>query len=853
MLETYRECLQDVFDLPALAELLAAVRRREVRVVEVDTALPSPFAGLAPVRLRQRLHVRGRRAARRAPRAGAVARPLAAGRADGPRRAARAARRAARSPRSSWSCSGWTRRGRPRDADDLHDLLRDARRPDAAEVAARARRRRSADVARRARTGAPRARASASPARSAGSPSRTPRATATRSAWRCRSVCPHAFLEPVADPLGDLVARFARGPTARSCPPTSRRAVRARRRGGRAARCARSRWTAASSRASSGPAAAAASGSTPRCCAGCAAARWRRCVARSSRCRRSSWPASGSRGRASAPRRRSGPRSTRCCAWSSSSRACPLPASALESQILPARAARLLAGAARPARRRGRAGVGRRRRARARTTAGSCSRWPRRRRCCCRSRRRSSRPRWRSVCSTCSPAVARSSSASSPRRSAPATTPSCCWRCGSWCGRDASPTTRWRRCARCCTGAGRRPRDGRPRRAAAPDALRAARRRRPLEPGAGRASRTRRAGCTPTAEQLLLRHGVVTRGAVVAERVPGGFAGVYPVLKAFEEAGRCRRGYFVEGLGGAQFAQPGAVDRLRALGRARRHRAGARRHRSRQPVRRGAAMARARRRSTPGTAPDARPARRSSWSTAALVLYVERGGRTLLSYSDDERVVEPRGRGARRGGARGHARPARGAARRRRAPCSTRRSHGRWRRRASTPRRGACASVPEGDTVFLAATRLRAALAGQTLTRTDFRVPRFATVDLAGRRSTTSTSHGKHLLLRIGGGVTLHTHYKMDGSWHLYRPRRALAADPDWQVRALLETAPWIAVGFRLRGASSCSQTAREHEVVGTSRAGPARPGLGRRRGAAPPHRRAAAPDRRGAARSTSA
>ena len=67
------------------------------------------------------------------------------------------------------------------------------------------------------------------------------------------------------------------------------------------------------------------------------------------------------------------------------------------------------------------------------------------------------------------------------------------------------------------------------------------------------------------AEQLLDRHGVLTRGAVVAERVPGGFAGVYPVLKAMEEAGRCRRGYFVDGLGGAQFAVPGAVDRLRTL------------------------------------------------------------------------------------------------------------------------------------------------------------------------------------------------------------------------------------------------------------------------------------------------
>ena len=67
------------------------------------------------------------------------------------------------------------------------------------------------------------------------------------------------------------------------------------------------------------------------------------------------------------------------------------------------------------------------------------------------------------------------------------------------------------------------------------------------------------------AEALLDRHGVVTRGAVMAERAPGGFAAVYTVLKAFEEAGRVRRGYFVEGLGAAQFAAPGAVDRMRAL------------------------------------------------------------------------------------------------------------------------------------------------------------------------------------------------------------------------------------------------------------------------------------------------
>jgi ATP-dependent Lhr-like helicase len=64
---------------------------------------------------------------------------------------------------------------------------------------------------------------------------------------------------------------------------------------------------------------------------------------------------------------------------------------------------------------------------------------------------------------------------------------------------------------------------------------------------------------------LLERHGVLTREAVASEGVEGGFAGVYPVLRALEEAGRIRRGYFVDGLGAAQFALAGALDRLRAV------------------------------------------------------------------------------------------------------------------------------------------------------------------------------------------------------------------------------------------------------------------------------------------------
>lgn len=69
------------------------------------------------------------------------------------------------------------------------------------------------------------------------------------------------------------------------------------------------------------------------------------------------------------------------------------------------------------------------------------------------------------------------------------------------------------------------------------------------------------------ADVLLERYGVVTRGAVVAEHTPGGFGGVYKVLSAFEESGRCRRGYFVDSLGAAQFGTTGAVDRLRTFSR----------------------------------------------------------------------------------------------------------------------------------------------------------------------------------------------------------------------------------------------------------------------------------------------
>jgi ATP-dependent Lhr-like helicase len=158
---------------------------------------------------------------------------------------------------------------------------------------------------------------------------------------------------------------------------------------------------------------------------------------------------------------------------------------------------------------------------------------------------------------------------------------------------------------------------------------------------------TRRAHAA--AEALLERHGVVTRGSVGAERVPGGFAAVYRVLSAFEEAGRCRRGYFVAGLGAAQFGLTGAVDRLRSIAQ-QAERGGDDASRAvllaatdpANPY--GAALP------WPDRVADAastghRPGRKAGAIVClvdgALALYVERGGRTLLTFTADPHRIQP--------------------------------------------------------------------------------------------------------------------------------------------------------------------------------------------------------------------
>ena len=105
--------------------------------------------------------------------------------------------------------------------------------------------------------------------------------------------------------------------------------------------------------------------------------------------------------------------------------------------------------------------------------------------------------------------------------------------------------------------------------------------------------------------------------------------------------------------------------------------------------------------------------------------------------------------------------------------------------------------MPEGDTIHALAARLHAALAGQTLRRTDFRIPSLATLDLAGQTVTSAGARGKHLLIRTDAGVTIHSHLELDGAWELYAPQ-ARRRGPWHEIRAVLETDPRTAIGYRL-------------------------------------------------------
>jgi endonuclease-8 len=127
--------------------------------------------------------------------------------------------------------------------------------------------------------------------------------------------------------------------------------------------------------------------------------------------------------------------------------------------------------------------------------------------------------------------------------------------------------------------------------------------------------------------------------------------------------------------------------------------------------------------------------------------------------------------------------------------------------------------VPEGDTVWNTAGVLRRALAGQTLTGSDFRVPRLATTDLTGWQVLESACRGKHLLLRLsppkgGEPTTLHSHLRMDGAWRVFAPGERWHGRPAHTIRVVLRIEAAVAVGFHLHDLALIP-TAQEETLVG--------------------------------------
>ena len=332
---------------------------------------------------------------------------------------------------------------------------------------------------------------------------------------------------------------------------------------------------------------------------------------------------------------------------------------------------------------------------------------------------------------------------------------------------------------------------------------------------------------------------------------------MYKVLARLEEAGRCRRGYFIEHLGAAQFAVPATVDRLRsysedtqlakpepvALALAATDPA--------NPY--GAALPWPALNVEAGSGP---PARAEGGRAGGA-------GRRRAGALRGTRRQDPAGlqRGRTRPGRRRRRPGGRGDARRR-----GQTHHGKGQRPrhpghpgGSRPGPGRRLLHPEGteDPCLRAIPsgapphQLHAALAGQTLLASDFRVPRFATLNLAGWTVQEVVPRGKHLLMRAASGparasrLTIHSHLKMEGTWQVYPPGGRWRK-PGFTARCVLRTAAADAVGFSL-GILEVVKTAKRTRSW-ASGPGPAGPGLGPGRGRTPRGGGARRPDRRGPA-----
>lgn len=125
--------------------------------------------------------------------------------------------------------------------------------------------------------------------------------------------------------------------------------------------------------------------------------------------------------------------------------------------------------------------------------------------------------------------------------------------------------------------------------------------------------------------------------------------------------------------------------------------------------------------------------------------------------------------------------------------------------------------MPEGDTVWLAAQRLNSTLQGRTLTSCDFRVPQLATVDLTGFEVLEVSPRGKHLLMRTAQEdrrLTVRSHLRMDGTWHVYQQGQPWRGGPRHWIRAVLGTSEHQVVGYRL-AMLAVVKTEEEHRLVG--------------------------------------
>ena len=689
---------------PRCARCCAQRSRARCASMTVETPRAVAVRALARVRLRRRLPVRGRLARGRAQGAGAVARSLSAARVA----------RARRSCASCWMPQAGGR-GRGRAAGAVAGAARAQRRRGA----------RSAAPRRRSDRGRARARASTASVRpmlaqlvdtrtradrargAAGALDRRRRrgaAIATRSAWRCRRASPAAFLEPAAEPLEALVARWARthGAVHRRRREPAKRWGSCRRRSSRC--CARSSATGACATASSGPAASGAERAIPRCCGRSAATRWRSCARGRARrrCGARALPAALARRRLSRAAA-----SARCAMRSISSKAsrCRSPSSSASScpRAFP-------------------------------TTSRACSTSSAPRASSCGSARAPSAARTAASCS-----FGASASRSLVRRAADAGA------ADAIC--TARSSTHLSERGASFVGAARR--DA----AARPDVVgralwdlvwvglvtndtfaplrslgRTSRgpRGRFTLPAGGRWCAASVVGATPADTRAraharahaarALRHRQ-PRGGARPRRCPAGSRRSSGVLRAMEEAGKIRRGYFVDGPGGRAVRARGAVDRLRAARDVSGDAVG-------PPVVTLSAIDPANPYGALLPWP-AEGARRVAGAKVVLahgepLFFVERGGKKLrlLARIDDTLARAGAGRAqAHRGGATppaaahrrgrrraGAALAARGAARARRLP------HRAGRARALRRR-----LMPEGDNIHAHAAAL-SALVGRTLT-----------------------------------------------------------------------------------------------------------------------------------------